>query len=151
MSCTSLRGATVSLLAVLVLSACGTTGRSADYALAHTPALSDLTEGSWTADGIEDANRDIVPGSTITLTFDNHAVAANAGCNILRGPAAINDDKLVVGKLASTMKACEESLQAQDEWLSSFLTSQPTITRQSNDLWLTRDDTLIHFTATDDS
>src|SRR5262245_576548 len=149
MSSTSLRGATISLLAVLVLSACGTTGRSADYALAHTPALSDLTQGSWTADRIEYPNRDIVPGSTITLTFDNHGVAANAGCNLLRGPAAITDDELVVGKLASTMKACEEPLQAQDEWLSSFLTSHPTIKRQSNDLWLTRDDTLLHFTATD--
>ena len=151
MSRPSIRGVTSSLLALLVLSACGTTGRSADYALAHTPALDDLTDGSWTAHRIEDPNRDIVQGSTITLSFVDHALAANGGCNILRGPAAINDDKLVVGKMASTLKACPEPLQAQDEWLASFLTSSPTIERQSNDLWLTRDDTLIHFTATDDT
>ena len=151
MSRPSIRGVTISLLALFVLSACGTTGRSADYALAHTPSIDDLTDGSWIAHRIEDPNRDIVPGSTIRLSFVDHTVAANGGCNILRGPVAINDDKLVVGKMASTLKACQPALQAQDEWLASFLTSSPTIKRQSNDLWLTRDDTLIHFTATDDS
>lgn len=151
MSRPSIRGITMSLLALLVLSACGTTGRSADYALAHTPAIDDLTDGSWIAHRIEDPNRDIVPGSTIRLSFVDQTLAANGGCNILRGPAAINDDELIVGKMASTLKACEHALQAQDEWLASFLTSSPTIKHQSNDMWLTHGDTLIHFTATDDN
>lgn len=148
MSRSFLRGAAISLIAVLVLSACATSsGRSADYALAHTPALADLTDTTWTADGIDDPDRDIVPGSTIRLAFDDDTLTANAGCNTLRGGASIDEDQLVVSELASTLKSCEEPLMAQDEWLSSFLTSRPTIERQENDLWLSRDETVLHFVA----
>ena len=143
-----LRGAAISLIAVLVLSACATSsGRSADYALAHTPAITDLTDTTCTADGIDDPDRDIVPGSTIRLTFDDDTLTANAGCNTLSGGASIDEDELVVSELASTLQSCEEPLMAQDEWLSSFLTSRPTIERQENDLWLSRDETVLHFVA----
>jgi len=144
-----LRGAPMTVLAVLALAACDTQGRSADYALAHTPTLAGLAHGEWTATGIDDPNRDIVPGSTIVLTFGDDSVSAQGGCNSLHGSASIGDHQLVVGTLASTRKACDQPLEAQDDWLGSFLTSRPTIERQGNDLWLSRDDTTLRFVSSD--
>ena len=149
MSRRRLLGTSMTVVAVLALAACDTQGRSADYALAHTPTLSDLAHGNWTATSIADPNRDIVPGSTIVLTFEDDAVAAQAGCNSMRGSASIDEHKLVVGNMAATRKACDQPLEEQDDWLSSFLTSRPTIERQRNDLWLSHDDTTLHLVSSD--
>lgn len=140
------RGILGAVTALVVLSACGATaGRSATYALGHTPELSDLTDATWVARSI--ANRGIVAGSVIQLTFTGDTVTANAGCNTLTGAAAIDKHEMVVSALAATRKACDPALQAQDRWLAAFLAARPTIERQGNELWLSRRAEVLHLTS----
>ena len=133
----------------LVLAACLTAcaesyGRSADSGLAFTPDLADLSGDPWVADRVEDPDHELAPGSTLTLNFTHDSVTANAGCNTLRGRAKVDGDELVMEEPASTMMACVASLSKQDAWLTSFLTSRPTIERLDDNLWLSKDDTVIH-------
>jgi heat shock protein HslJ len=141
----------LAVVAATTLAECeASPGRSADDALVETPELSDLSGATWIADGIVDEDRDLVPGSTITMTFTADSMSANAGCNTLSGPASVDDGELVVAELAATLMACEDPLAEQDTWLSSFLTSRPTIERQDDDLWLAHDDTVIHLVVDSD-
>ena len=136
------------LLLVCTLVACGYgDGRSADYGLKSTPQLSDLEGKTWLAHEIVDPDRQLVSGSSLTMTFSADSLSANAGCNTLHGAASVQDDELVASQLASTMMACEEDLMAQDTWLSDFLTSKPTIEHSDDDLWLSQGDTVIHLVA----
>jgi heat shock protein HslJ len=71
---------------------------------------------------------ELVEGSTITMTFEEGRISAQAGCNTLNGAATWDDGTLEVAEpLASTMMACDEALMEQDQWLSEFLTSGPAI------------------------
>ena len=92
------------------------------------------------ADGAPDlAGRDFVATQTrgheqvaeteITLSFSDGRISARAGCNTLMGAATWDDGVLRVpgDGLASTMMACPDGLQAQDEWLLTLLTSSPTV------------------------
>ena len=136
------------LLLVCTLVECGYgDGRSADYGLKSTPQLSDLEGKTWVAHEIVDPDRQLVSGSSLTMTFSADSLSANAGCNTLHGAASVQDDELVASQLASTMMACEEDLMAQDTWLSDFLTSKPTIEHSDDDLWLSQGDTVIHLVA----
>jgi heat shock protein HslJ len=141
----------LALLAATAVVSCDTSeGRSEDAALLVTPELSDLADSTWVADGIVDEDRELVPGSRISMDFTEDSVSANAGCNTLSGPASVDDGELVVAELAATLMACEDPLAEQDTWLSSFLTSRPTIERQDDDLWLAHDDTVIHLVVDSD-
>jgi heat shock protein HslJ len=136
------------LFLVCTLVACGYgDGRSADYGLRSTPQLSDLEGKTWVAHEIVDPDRQLVSGSSLTMTFGPHSLSANAGCNTLHGAASVQDDELVASQLASTMMACEEALMAQDTWLSDFLTSKPTIEHFDDNVWLSQGDTVIHLVA----
>jgi heat shock protein HslJ len=141
--------ALLGLLACVALTSCAadTTGRSADYGVAVTPELSDLAGEEWVADGIQDPDRDLVPGSQITMEFTADSVSATAGCNTFAGAASIDDTELVVVDLLSTRMACDEQLAEQDQWLSDFLEGRPTIEQLDEDLWLSRDETTVHLTA----
>ena len=79
----------------------------------------------------------IVPGSTISLTFENGSLSARAGCNNMFGPYTVTGDTLTAPQLASTMMACDEALMKQDTWLSAFLASSPTWTYAAGTLTLT--------------
>ena len=79
----------------------------------------------------------IVPGSTISITFDNGTLAARAGCNNLFGQYTVSGDVLNAPQLASTMMACDEALMNQDTWLAAFLASSPTWTYSGGTLTLT--------------
>ncbi len=79
----------------------------------------------------------IVPGSTISLTFENGTLAARAGCNNMFGPYTVNGDVLTVAQMGSTMMACDPDLMKQDQWLSAFLASGPTWTYDGGTLQLT--------------
>ena len=79
----------------------------------------------------------IVPGSTISITFENGTLAARAGCNNLFGQYTVSGDVLNAPQLASTMMACDEALMNQDTWLAAFLASSPTWTYSGGTLTLT--------------
>lgn len=108
---------TVALLAVLgaglALGACGSD-------------TVDLEGKSYTS--TEVSGYDLVEGSEIILTFEDGRISAQGGCNTMNGAATWDSDTLEVAEpLASTMMACEEPLMAQDQWLSTFLTSSPAL------------------------
>jgi heat shock protein HslJ len=79
----------------------------------------------------------IVPGSTITLTFEKGALSARAGCNSMFGQYTITGGVLSAPQLASTLMACDDALMAQDTWLAAFLASSPTWTYENGTLTLT--------------
>jgi heat shock protein HslJ len=79
----------------------------------------------------------LVPGSTITLTFERGALSARAGCNSMFGQYTIAGGVLNAPQLASTLMACDDALMAQDTWLAAFLASSPTWTYQNGALTLT--------------
>ena len=139
------RRLTGAIALLVLLSGCSAVGRSATYPLAHTPRLTDLSDRSWVAKSISD--RGIVAGTVIRLTFTGNTVTASAGCNTLHGEASIDKHELVVGPLAATKVGCDPMLEAQDRWVGSFLAARPTIERQSNELWLSRRDTVLHLTS----
>jgi heat shock protein HslJ len=86
----------------------------------------------------------IVPGSTITLTFERGALSARAGCNSMFGQYTIAGGVLKAPQLASTQMACDDALMAQDTWLAAFLASSPTWTFANGTLTLTTGtDTLV--------
>lgn len=100
----------------------------------------DLAGRSFTSTEVR--GHDLVEGSTVTLTFTDGRISAQAGCNTLNGSAAWDADALEVPEpLASTMMACEEPLMAQDTWLSSFLTSSPALDLDGDTLTLGDDAT----------
>jgi heat shock protein HslJ len=80
----------------------------------------------------------IAAGSTISLTFKDGRVAAQAGCNSISGSYTVSGDVLsVTPAMVSTMMACDPALMAQDSWLTTFLSSSPTWTYTDGTLTLT--------------
>jgi heat shock protein HslJ len=105
--------AATALAATLGLAACA--GGGAD--LAGRPFTATEVRG-----------HDLVEGSAIVLMFEEDRISATGGCNTMNGGASWDADTLEVDEpMAMTMMACEEPLMAQDQWLSSFLTSSPAL------------------------
>jgi len=99
-------------------------------------AASDLTGKTLVAKEVT-GSYTIVPGSTISITFQNGSLAARAGCNNMFGQYTVSGNVLNAPQLASTMMACDEALMKQDTWLAAFLASSPTWTYSSGTLTLT--------------
>lgn len=93
----------------------------------------DLAGRSFTS--TEVAGRTLVTGTTVTLTFEDNQVSAQAGCNTIFGAATWEDGVLTAeGPLGMTQMGCEKGLAAQDEWLSEFLTSTPALSLDGDTL-----------------
>lgn len=106
----------------------------------------DLDGRSYTSTEVR--GHDLVAGSTVTLAFEDGRISANAGCNTMNGAATWNGGTLDVAEpLASTMMGCEEELAAQDQWLSSFLTSSPALKVEGDTLTLGDDSSGMTLTA----
>jgi len=99
-------------------------------------AASDLSGKTLVAKEVT-GSYSIVPGSTISITFENGTLAARAGCNNMFGQYTVSGNVLNAPQLASTMMACEEALMNQDAWLAAFLASSPTWNYSGGTLTLT--------------
>jgi heat shock protein HslJ len=106
------------------------------------PALDGRTFLSKTVTG-----RKLVAGTRIQLSFTDGNVGATAGCNSLGAPYSLAGDTLVIqgAGMTQTEIGCDPDRHAQDEWLSEFLTSEPTMTLSGSELTLTRGTTTIGF------
>lgn len=114
----------VSLLAATaVLAACGDPDGPSDGASADE----ELNGRTFVVSDLDDDEQEIVPGSTIRLTFTGGRVDVHAGCNSMSGQAAVDDGRLVVESLSSTEMGCEPPLMEQDAWVGEFLTGGPTV------------------------
>jgi len=84
------------------------------------------------------AGRALVPGSQVRLSFEDGRIGANAGCNSMSGPYAVDGGRLDVGSLATTEMGCDEALMDQDTWLAWFLDGA-LITLAGDELTLAKD------------
>ena len=107
-------GTAVALLAVGLLTGCSGSGEDLD--LAGRAFTSTEVRGHT-----------LVDGTSVTVTFAEDSISAQAGCNTLAGGATWTNGVLTAGPLAMTMMACEDDLSAQDQWLSELLASEPAI------------------------
>lgn len=98
------------------------------------PALAKrLQDNEWTLHAGRDAAGQPIagllvpgkPGKRFVLRFDAANVSVTGGCNAMTGSWQLGPQaRLTVGRLASTMKACEPALMQADEALAAVL-AQP--------------------------
>ena len=85
----------------------------------------------------------LADGTRIRLVFDNGTLSASGGCNIIGGDLDIDGDVLHFSGASMTEMGCEPARMAQDDWLVTFLTSNPTYVLDGFDLKLTSGTTVI--------
>jgi heat shock protein HslJ len=91
----------------------------------------------WSISVIEGgAERALVDGTQVELTFDGGQIGASAGCNSMGGNFTLEDDVLVVGDLFATEIGCEPDRQAQDEFVAGFITARPVVALDGESLTL---------------
>jgi heat shock protein HslJ len=138
------------LLLALALSACGDDDDGGDVdtgdAAATEVTMADLDGRAFESTSI--TGHDLVENSTVSLTFAEGRISANAGCNTQNGDVEITDGRLTLtSELASTMMGCEEALMDQDQWLAGFLGGEPEIALDGDTLTLTAGDESMELTA----
>ncbi|MDQ2965091.1 MAG: META domain-containing protein [Chloroflexota bacterium] len=90
------------------------------------------------------ADRPLVPGTTIRLTFNKDGqLGVNAGCNHMGGTYRMDGGTLRFEGGAMTEMGCDEPRHKQDDWLFGLLGSKPTVALAGNDLTITAGDFVI--------
>lgn len=121
------------LVVILFLAACGL---GKDVSLDGLEFLST----SVTENG---ADRPLVPGTQIRLSFRDAQLGASAGCNSIGGSYRLDNGVLVFEGGSMTEMGCDEPRHAQDDWLSEFLASRPTVVAAGDQLTLTSGGTVV--------
>ena len=86
--------------------------------------MGDLAGPAWVV--VNDGSAPVPVQGTVRLEFSTDGrVAAETGCNGVRGPASVEDSVLVTGPLMSTRMACEPALMEQERWVTEMLSSHP--------------------------
>ena len=118
----------VAVVATLVLAAggCGDDDDGGNGADPGPPTEADLDGRTFVSTETEGFT--LVPGTQVTLTFEEGNVSASAGCNTMSGPYEIDDGTLEVGEMATTLIGCPDDLQQQDQTLQDLLTGGPGVT-----------------------
>lgn len=65
--------------------------------------------------------RELVPGSSIRLTFPGGRIGISAGCNQMSGLYAVVDGHLRATQMMTTEMGCAPPLMAQDSWVGAFI------------------------------
>jgi heat shock protein HslJ len=134
----------VMLLALAVLLV-GCTGGSPS-APSPSPASTDVTGRSFLSTAVTVAGKsfDLVPNTRIRLNFGADGnLGASAGCNSIGGQYAIVDGVLRFQGGGMTEMGCDQPRHDQDDWLSRFLATNPTVALAGSDLVLSAGDTVI--------
>jgi heat shock protein HslJ len=113
------------------LGACGDSGEASS-----TPAI-ELT-GEFLS--VEQSTFELVPNTTVRMSFEENRISLSAGCNTMFGQYQLDDSQLRVGPLASTMIGCPEALATQDQRLDEFLTGGPLLSASTDGFTLTGSD-----------
>jgi heat shock protein HslJ len=143
----SLTAATVIGFA-LVLASCGdNSGGAGDSATIDVDGRTFVGQSVT----IDDAAHDLVPGSTLRLSFDDGTIGASAGCNSMGGSATWRDATLRIdgATLAATEMACDPALMKQETWYARLLTGSPTLLLDGASLTLTHGATVVTLTDED--
>ena len=123
--------------ATVLLTSCGSDDDSGGAAAPETADLEASTFSSTDVSG-----RDLVAGSTITLSFQEGTMAVKAGCNAQTAEYEVADGTLRwTGPPASTKMACPTSdLADQDQWLAGLFTDGMDASLDNGTLTLTGGD-----------
>jgi len=98
------------LVPVLLVAACGGGAVTSGAGGPDVDGRSFLSTGV-TVDG---ADRPLVPGTVVRMSFADGALSVNAGCNTQGGTVAFDGDRMTVaGGLSTTEMACPEELMAR--------------------------------------
>lgn len=136
-----IRGLVVPLLAATaVLAACGAPDGPSDGA-----SVDETLDGrTFVVSDLDDDEHEIVPGSTIRLSFAGGRIDVHAGCNSMSGEASVDDGRLVVESLSSTEMGCDPPLMEQDSWVAEFLSDDPTVDLSGAALTLAAAEAVLH-------
>jgi heat shock protein HslJ len=129
------------LLVSILLTAC-----AASSAGPGSPGPGDLAGRTFLSTAVTRAGEplNLVPGTRIRLVFDaNGNLGASAGCNSIGGTWRLDGNILRFEGGSMTEMGCDEPRHAQDDWLATFLGSDPTLQLTGNDLTLTAGDTTV--------
>ena len=105
--------------------------RHADPAVVRT-----LQSNHWTLQSATEASGQaidglIVPGHDFVMRFDGARLSIQGGCNAMNGSWRLDPQgQLLIGRLASTMKACEAPLMKADSALAALLAQPLELTMQ---------------------
>ena len=86
----------------------------------------DLDGRAFVSTGVtvDGADRPLVPGSLIRMTFADGRLSMNANCNTMSDQVQFDGNRMkLAGALATTEMGCPESLMSQDRWLADQLTT----------------------------
>ena len=131
------------------LAGCGSDdsgSEAADNSLAsdpgQPPTTEDLQGTSYTSTQV--SGYDLVEGSTITLGFGD-GMSVSAGCNTMAAGYEVSDDGILAwtGDPATTMMACSDELEAQDQWLTQLFQEGLTAATDGTALILTNGEVTI--------
>jgi len=82
----------------------------------------------------------LVEGVEVRLFVRDDGIGLDAGCNQIGGEATLDDSRLVVDGLTTTVMACsDEAVMDQEKWLYEFLQSEPVMERGGPVLTLNTD------------
>ncbi len=117
------------LAAAALLAACSTAA-----APSPSPASASLDGHTYLSTGAQGVT--LVPGTQISLAFDDGNLTAQAGCNSMGGTYAVDGDRITTTQMFMTEMGCDEPRMQQDEWLAQFL-GEVTYTLKGDTLTLT--------------
>ena len=114
-------------------------GQTATLVETPPPSLEGVT---WEVTGFNNGREAVVGpklGTTLTLSFAGGSVSGSAGCNSFHGPYTADGNRISVGALATTRKACsgEGVMEQERQFLAALAAAK---------VWTVRDDLLdMHF------
>lgn len=100
------------------------------------PATAEALDGrSYVSQSVE--GRELVAGTTLTLSFDDGTLSANAGCNTMNGPYEVDEGRLRWTETpAATMMGCDEDRMVQDQQIVQLLKGGVDATLDGDELTL---------------
>ncbi len=119
-------GAAVLAAAGLVLGTAS--GDDTEAGMLPVASLEEIS-GTWSLVDDQSAPAPLV--AAVTLQFAEGGLFVDTGCNTGRGPVSVDDSRLVllVDHLATTRRACEPTLAAQEAWVLDMVASTPRLER----------------------
>ena len=97
-----------------------------------SPFKPSSLEGEWEALSINNGKQAVVSvaiGTTVTALFGpDGSLSGNGGCNSYNSTYTVDGDKLSIGAISSTRKACEQAVMDQEQAYFAALTNSSTYT-----------------------